>query len=94
MATLERQIQSQVKEQGELFEAIVDSAMAFNRQVWVNLAKADLGRLLFAPIHGRLGGNVRFLVSGGAALPPETHVHNGLGLFLTEGYGLTEAAPY
>ncbi|MGC6509000.1 MAG: AMP-binding protein [Myxococcota bacterium] len=90
---LERRIQSQVKEQGELFEAIVDSAMALNRQLGKS-AKLDLGRLLFAPIHGRLGGNIRFLVSGGAALPTETQqFYNGLGLFLTEGYGLTEAAP-
>jgi long-chain acyl-CoA synthetase len=37
---------------------------------------------------------VRWLISGGAALPPETQKRfAALGLRLTEGYGLTEAAP-
>lgn len=90
---LERRIQTQVKERGELFEAIIDSAMGLNRQLGKNTG-LDIGRLLFSPIHAKLGGNIRFLVSGGSALPTETqNFYNGLGLFLTEGYGLTEAAP-
>jgi len=46
------------------------------------------------PRHQALGGNIKWLISGGAALPKETHdLFSGLGLRLTEGYGLTEAAP-
>jgi long-chain acyl-CoA synthetase len=45
-------------------------------------------------VHARLGGRLRFLISGGAALPKETsEMFRGLGLPLAEGYGLTEASP-
>ncbi len=90
---LERRIKGQIQEQGSLFEALVDGMLELNRRLGRN-AKLDIGRLLFAPIHGRLGGNIKFLISGGAALPPDTQkFFSGLGLHLTEGYGLTEAAP-
>ena len=89
---LERRIKGQIQDQGSLFEAIVDAMLELNRRLGKN-AKLDVGQLLFAPIHGRLGGNIKFLISGGAALPPDTQFFSGLGLHLTEGYGLTEAAP-
>ncbi|MHB8841806.1 MAG: AMP-dependent synthetase/ligase, partial [Candidatus Aquicultor sp.] len=42
----------------------------------------------------KLGGKLRFLVSGGAALKPEISIfYNSLGITILEGYGLTEAAP-
>ena len=54
----------------------------------------DVGRVLFGPVHAALGGKLRWLISGGAALPKETQERfAGLGLPLAEGYGLTEAAP-
>src|SRR5690606_26775850 len=50
--------------------------------------------VLFGPVHEALGGHLRFMVSGGAALPEATQqLFAGLGLHLSEGYGLTEAAP-
>jgi acyl-CoA synthetase (AMP-forming)/AMP-acid ligase II len=54
----------------------------------------DLGKVLFGAVHAGLGGNIKYLISGGAALPKETQkLFAGLGFKLTEGYGLTEAAP-
>jgi len=54
----------------------------------------NLPRLLFYPLHRRLGGKLRLLISGGAALPPETmQQFRGLGFNLYEGYGMTESAP-
>ncbi len=54
----------------------------------------NAGRLFFGSVHDALGGNTRFLISGGAALPKDTaELFAGLGLPLAEGYGLTEAAP-
>jgi len=42
----------------------------------------------------RLGGNMRLTVSGGAALPIEVaRVMIGLGLNITQGYGMTETSP-
>lgn len=90
---LERRIRGQVRERGRLFELAVDAGLELNRVVGAS-AGVDIGRLFFAPIHQRLGGNIRYLISGGSALPPETHkLFSGLGLHLAEGYGLTEAAP-
>jgi len=90
---LERRILSKVKDKGPVAEAIFEWGGELNRQ----LGKAvglDLGRLIFGQVHDELGGHVKFLVSGGAALPKDTaKTFAGLGLHLTEGYGLTEASP-
>jgi long-chain acyl-CoA synthetase len=90
---LERRILSQVRAKGPVVEKAFDLLADFNR----NLSKGtgiDLGRVLFGPVHEGLGGNIRYLISGGAALPKETqNLFAGLGFKLTEGYGLTEAAP-
>jgi long-chain acyl-CoA synthetase len=54
----------------------------------------NVGGLLFAPVHAGLGGELRHLVSGGAALPEEVlRDFYRWGFELTSGYGLTEAAP-
>ena len=90
---LERRIQSQVQARGALFATAFDAGLELNRMLG-RTTGIDLGRLLFGVVHQQLGGNVRLLVSGGAALPESTHrFFAGLGLPLAEGYGLTEAAP-
>jgi long-chain acyl-CoA synthetase len=54
----------------------------------------NLGKLLFWPIHRKFGGKIKLMVSGGSALPDEVHkAFHALGFNITEGYGLTEAAP-
>lgn len=53
-----------------------------------------LHHLAAKPVLDRLGGRMRVAVSGGAPLSPTVaRFFVGLGLPLTEGYGLTEAAP-
>src|SRR5262249_27370174 len=52
------------------------------------------GKILFWPVHRKFGGRLKFLVSGGSALPEEVaKAFHALGFDLSEGYGLTEAAP-
>jgi long-chain acyl-CoA synthetase len=90
---LERRIYARVAERGALAARLFDFAMELNRGVGKAIG-VDTGRLLFGPVHEALGGHLRFMVSGGAALPERTHrLFAGLGLHLAEGYGLTEAAP-
>lgn len=51
-------------------------------------------KLVFSKIKEKLGGRLRFVISGGAALP--AHVGRffwGVGIDVYEGYGLTETAP-
>jgi long-chain acyl-CoA synthetase len=50
--------------------------------------------LVFAKLHEKLGGNLRFAVSGGAALPRAIgEFFQAAGVNIIEGYGLTETAP-
>jgi long-chain acyl-CoA synthetase len=51
-------------------------------------------RLVFSSLHEKLGGRIRFAVSGGAALPKAIGTFfEAAGVTLVEGYGLSETAP-
>ena len=54
----------------------------------------SLSKIVFKSVHTKFGGNIEFLVSGGAALSHETAIIlKTLGFYVLEGYGMTEAAP-
>ncbi|MCL2724111.1 MAG: AMP-binding protein [Polyangiaceae bacterium] len=90
---LERRILSHVSDKGPVAEKIFEIGTEFNRTLG-KFAGVDLGKILFGTVHEALGGNIKYLISGGAALPKDTQkLFDGLGLKLAEGYGLTEAAP-
>ena len=73
----------------ELFERGLRVVDVAKRRTGVNL-----GRLVFREVHQQLGGSLRFLLSGGAALNSELAQNfYRLGLTILQGWGLTEGAP-
>ncbi len=54
----------------------------------------NLRRKVFKPIIEQLGGKLRFIINGAAALDPEvSRGFNEFGILTVQGYGLTETAP-
>jgi long-chain acyl-CoA synthetase len=90
---LERRITGEVKAQGPVVEGLFEALRGLNLKLRDQVG-LDAGKLLFGAVHRSLGGQIRYLISGGAALPRETQdLFRSLGLSLVEGYGLTEASP-
>jgi len=58
------------------------------------IATPLLRRIVARPVLARMGGRLRLVVVGGAALDPMlAHTFIGLGLPMLQGYGMTEASP-
>ena len=54
----------------------------------------DIRRKLFKEVLEQLGGNIRFIISGAAAIDPEALAgFNAFGITTVQGFGMTEAAP-
>jgi len=86
-----RAITRQLEAEGKLgqFQRAVQIVDRVKRATGLNI-----GPLVFRPLHRRLGGHLRFIVSGGAALDPEiARDYLRLGLPIIQGWGLTETAP-
>lgn len=62
---------------------------------WLYDQKLKLARkLIFSKWQEALGGNVRIIISGGAALQPRlARIFHAAGINVIEGYGLTETSP-
>jgi len=61
---------------------------------WLRLQHGLADRLVYAKVRARLGGRIRFFISGGAPLSPEiTEFFLSVGVKILEGYGLTESSP-
>ncbi len=70
------------------------SLLSVAERAWAARTGRSAKHLLYKPVHDALGGHLRLLISGGAALPSTTQaLFAEVGLPLREGYGLTETAP-
>ncbi len=87
--TMYRRIAKGIREKGERKFRIAKAAASLTEFFGVGIR-----RRLFKPVHDRLGGSLRLLIAGGAAMNPD--VSSGfrdLGIHCIQGYGMTEAAP-
>ncbi len=90
---LHRKITQEFAARPAIVEQGIKALMAAHAELR-NRSPVNLGKLLFWPVHRKFGGKMKFLVSGGSALPDEVHkAFHALGFSISEGYGLTEAAP-
>jgi len=56
--------------------------------------RKDIRRSIFAPVHESIGGNLRLVISGAAALDPKVaEGFETIGVTVRQGYGLTESSP-
>ncbi len=98
-------LRKKIADAGGLKQALFDAAMANaeckkelearGRSSWWVDTKHDLfDKAIFVKVRERFGGRLRYAVSGGAALSPEVgDFIDKLGIFVCEGYGLTETSP-
>ncbi|MFC5382270.1 AMP-dependent synthetase/ligase [Aquipuribacter nitratireducens] len=83
---------------GKIFAAAAQTAIDWSRAqdsggpgVLLRAKHALFDRLVYVKLRDRLGGKVRYAVSGGAPLGERLgHFFRGIGLIVLEGYGLTE----
>lgn len=90
---LHRKITQELAAKPGFVEGAIEGLMKLNSNLRTK-KDFNFGKLLFWPIHRKFGGKIRFMVSGASALPEEVHeAFHSLGFNISEGYGLTEAAP-
>jgi long-chain acyl-CoA synthetase len=68
-------------------------AKTFLKLVYITKSR-KLGKTLFKKVHNGLGGHLKFMIAGGAALNKEVGTFfYAIGFDILEGFGMTEAAP-
>jgi long-chain acyl-CoA synthetase len=90
---LHRRIKTRLREKGDWIADMADNVIEFNAWIRDN-TPFNLGPIVFFPIHQGMGGQMRYLISGGSALSEKVQKDlHGLGFTVLEGYGLTESSP-
>ncbi len=88
--TMYTKIWNNIRKKG--MEAKVKAAMKLSNALLKT--GVDIRKKLFAEIHNTFGGELRLMISGGAAVDPKILKEmRALGILTVQGYGLTECAP-
>ncbi|MBA4494503.1 AMP-dependent synthetase/ligase [Paenactinomyces guangxiensis] len=75
-------------------KAYTDKGYGTRVPFWTEIRYLIAQHLVFSKIISKLGGQLRLMVSGGAALDPKvSHFFSTIGLPILEGYGMTECSP-
>lgn len=84
---------------GSFFDRAVQTAIAYSRAqdrgpgVALRTRHAVFERTVYAKVRAAFGGQVRWVVTGGAPLGERmAHFYRGIGITVLEGYGLTETS--
>jgi long-chain acyl-CoA synthetase len=85
---------------GTIFDTAANTAISYSRAqdtggpgLFLRLKHALFDRLVYGKLRAAMGGEVRYAVSGGAALGERLgHFFRGIGITILEGYGLTETS--
>lgn len=90
LETVYERIWKTARKQGK--EKMLRKAIAINNKT--RSLGINMGNQLFRSIRNQLGGKLRMVVSGAAAVPPEiVRGFDDFGISVVSGYGLTETAP-
>jgi len=88
-----KNIMDSVNSRGKNFQKVFDFCYRY-KLYWTKSEKPTpiVDRIVFNKIKALLGGRMRFAITGGAPLSPETHefIRTCLGITLVQGYSMTE----
>jgi long-chain acyl-CoA synthetase len=99
---IKRNVEKQPEKKQKIFEWAVSVGQEYAEQkrggnsipLMLSLKHALAEKLVFKKLKEVTGGNLRFFISGGAALARELGVFfEAVGILVLEGYGLTESSP-
>lgn len=103
MEVVQQRITREVERQGGVKERLFNLALALGKEryrnggtlpIWKQPVDDLMETMVRAKVREKLGGRIKALVSGGAALNPDVGLFfHALGFPLLQGYGQTEAAP-
>ncbi len=98
-------LQKRMEDEGGVTKFMFDAAIsnARKRQAlaaegktsrWVQMQNSLFDRIVFTKVRAGFGGNIKYAISGGAAIPVEVaNFIDALGITVYEGYGLSETSP-
>ena len=102
LETIRNKVNNAFKNEKDSKKKIIYKALEFSRELIekdkpsiIDKGKRRIyDKLVFSKVRAKLGGNIKYIISGGAALHPEVQkFFHSVGINILQGYGLTECSP-